>query len=134
MEAVLGLLGLVVVVGIFFWFRRGLYYRVRPPLAVLVLVQNREDVIEGVLRALLVHDLTVTVIDERSSDQTGAILDRFATRYPSLRVLHPAGELSPLELGLFLAEGPYVLLIRLDRGEVSTPVRDLPRLLGGMRG
>lgn len=134
MEAVLGILGLAGAVIFFFWFHEGRGGSARPPLAVLLLVRNQQPVIEGVLRDILAHNLTVTVVDECSTDETGAILDRFAAIHPSLRVMRPGAELSPLELSLFLAEGPYVLLIRLDRGDVSTPVQDIPRLLAGMRG
>jgi glycosyltransferase involved in cell wall biosynthesis len=58
---------------------------------VVVAARNEEAKIQAALQSLLAQDysrLEVIVIDDRSSDATGAILDRMSLTNPHLRVFH----------------------------------------------
>jgi len=64
---------------------------VLPTLTILAAAKDEEARVEGSARSLLRQDytrLTVLVVDDRSTDGTGAILDRLATEDPRLRVDH----------------------------------------------
>lgn len=62
-----------------------------PRISVVVAARNEERNIEEALQSVLRQDypdLEVVVVDDRSTDSTGAILDRMAARSPMLRVVH----------------------------------------------
>ncbi len=95
-----------------------------PRVSVVVSALNEEATIEPAVRSLLALDypqLEVVAIDDRSTDGTGAILDRLAAADPRLRVLHirelPAGWLgknNALQQGAALATGDYLLFTDAD--------------------
>jgi hyaluronan synthase len=91
----------VVVIATYFFSRLGLslVYRpaadraVEPSVAVVVPAFNEQDAIEGSMEALLAADyprgkLEVVVIDDGSTDATGAVLDRLAATRPAASVVH----------------------------------------------
>src|SRR5436190_19238136 len=90
-----------------------------PRLTVILTALNEERGIEAALRSLLGSDypgLEIIAIDDRSTDSTGAILDRLAAGHPQLRVLHvrslPHGWLGKnhaLWQGTLDARGDYFL-------------------------
>lgn len=61
-------------------------------ITVIVPALNEENGIEACLRSLAVQDhqdLQVIAVDDRSTDSTGAVMDRIAAEFPSrIRVLH----------------------------------------------
>lgn len=64
-----------------------------PTVAILVAAHNEERVIESCLDHLLRLDyprdlVQIVVVDDRSTDGTAAIVDRFADAHPGLSVLH----------------------------------------------
>lgn len=72
-----------------------------PPLSVVVPCRNEERDVEAALGSLLAQDypaLEVVAVDDRSTDATGAAIDRLAARSPALRALH-VRELPPGWLG-----------------------------------
>ncbi len=82
-----------------------------PKLSILVAARNEERNIEAGVMSLLAQDYPnreIVVIDDRSTDSTGAILDGIAKRLPELRVVH-VKDLPPGWLGknhaLFLGAG-----------------------------
>ncbi len=69
--------------------------------SVIIPARNEERNVEEALRSVLKQDyreLEVIVVDDRSTDRTGTILDRMAKTHPTLRVLH-LRELPPSWLG-----------------------------------
>jgi hypothetical protein len=62
-----------------------------PPVSILVPACNEADTIERAMRSLLAldyPDLEIIAVNDRSTDDTGAILDRIARDNPRLRVRH----------------------------------------------
>ena len=95
-----------------------------PRVSIVVSALNEEHAIEPALRSLLAldyPDLEIVAIDDRSTDATGAILDRLGAEFPNLQVLHvkelPAGWLGKnhaLHLGSLSASGAYILFTDAD--------------------
>lgn len=72
-----------------------------PSVTLIVAARNEERHLPAALQSLLALDypaLSITVVNDRSTDGTGAILDRFAACASPLRVLHVT-ELPPGWLG-----------------------------------
>ena len=62
-----------------------------PKLSVLVPACNEEDTIEASLRTLLAQDypdLEIVVVNDRSTDETGVIIDRLAQEDARIRTVH----------------------------------------------
>jgi len=62
-----------------------------PSLTIVATARNEEARIEAAARSLLVQDYAgceVLIVDDRSTDATGSILDRLAREVPPLRVIH----------------------------------------------
>jgi glycosyltransferase involved in cell wall biosynthesis len=100
-----------------------------PSVSIVIAARNEERGIEPALRSVLSQqggDVEVIVVNDRSDDGTGAILDRMAAENPRLRVVHvaelPAGWLGKnhaLWLGAQAARGE--LLLFTDADVVMTP-------------
>jgi len=95
-----------------------------PRISVVVPARNEERNIEEALKSLLAVDydnLELLVVDDRSTDRTGEILDRLTATYPRLRVVHltelPAGWLGKnhaLQYGADRATGEWLLFTDAD--------------------
>lgn len=95
-----------------------------PGVSILIPARNEERNVEEALRSVLAldyDDLEIDVIDDRSTDRTGEILDRMAAAEPRLRVVHvrdlPPGWLGKnhaLWLGAEKATGEYLLFTDAD--------------------
>lgn len=95
-----------------------------PPLSVVIAARNEARGIEPALRSVLAlegGDVEIIVVNDRSDDGTGQILDRMAAREPRLRVAHvaelPAGWLGKnhaLWLGAGAARGELLLFTDAD--------------------
>jgi glycosyltransferase involved in cell wall biosynthesis len=95
-----------------------------PPVSVVIAARNEARGIEPALRSVLAlegPEVEVIVVDDRSDDGTGDILDRMALREPRLRVVHvaelPAGWLGKnhaLWLGAAAARGELLLFTDAD--------------------
>lgn len=95
-----------------------------PSVSIVIAARNEARGIEPALRSVLSQrggDVEVIVVDDRSDDGTGAILDRMAAENPRLRVVHvtelPAGWLGKnhaLWLGARAARGELLLFTDAD--------------------
>jgi hypothetical protein len=94
-----------------------------PPTSVVIAARNEARGIEPALRSVLAlrGATEVVVVDDRSDDGTGEILDRMAEEAPRLRVLHvrdlPAGWLGKthaLQVGADAARGELLLFTDAD--------------------
>ena len=95
-----------------------------PSLSIVVAARNEERNIEEALRSLLALDyepLEVIVVNDRSTDATGSILERISLDYPSLQILHLEelpenwlGKNHALEQGAIIAAGEYILFTDAD--------------------
>jgi len=105
-----------------------------PPLVSLVVAARDEArAIEPAVRSMLALDypaLEVIVIDDRSTDATGQILDRLRAEFPALNVVHitelPAGWLGKthaLHRGSEAARGEYLLFTDADVVYERTAIR-----------
>ena len=95
-----------------------------PSLSIVVAARNEERDIEEALRSLLALDyepLEVIVVNDRSTDATGNILERISLDHPSLQVLHLEelpenwlGKNHALQQGAIIAAGEYILFTDAD--------------------
>ncbi|HVK37572.1 MAG TPA: glycosyltransferase family 2 protein [Candidatus Kapabacteria bacterium] len=96
-----------------------------PSVSIVVTALNEEQRIESAMRSLLALEypsLEIVAIDDRSTDATGAILDRLAAEHPDrMRVVHvtelPAGWLGKchaLARGAAIASGEWLLFTDAD--------------------
>jgi len=95
-----------------------------PKLSVIVPACNEEDTIEAAVTTLLAQDypqLEVILVDDRSTDATGEIIDRIADADGRVRKLHVRelpdgwlGKVHALQRGAELAQGQWLLLTDAD--------------------
>ena len=108
-----------------------------PAVAVLVACKDEELVVDGMVAALLALDyppdaLTVVVVDDASTDGTGARLDAWAAANPRLRVLHRApgaggGKSGALNDALAMVDADVAVIFDADHQPERTVLRRLVR-------
>jgi len=95
-----------------------------PSVSLIAPARNEERNIELAVRSLVRLDypsLEITIVNDRSTDRTGEILDRLAGEFPQLNVVHlselPAGWLGKnhaLQLGADRSHGEWLLFADAD--------------------
>jgi cellulose synthase/poly-beta-1,6-N-acetylglucosamine synthase-like glycosyltransferase len=95
-----------------------------PGISLIAAAKDEERNIEEAVRSLVAIDypnLQITLVNDRSRDQTGAILARLAAEFPQLNVVHvtelPAGWLGKnhaLQLGAEHSNGDWLLFTDAD--------------------
>lgn len=95
-----------------------------PRLTVIVAARNEAGEVEDAMRSLLSADypgIEIIAVNDRSTDGTGAILDRLAQADPRLRVIHVAelpmgwlGKNHALHVGAASATGEWLLFTDAD--------------------
>ena len=90
-------------------------------LSVVVPCYNVEGYLDRCLTSLVRQDIDadayeVLLIDDGSTDGTGAICDRYAAQYPQVQAIHQAnaGQGAARNVGLDCAKGEYVLFVDGD--------------------
>ena len=90
-------------------------------LSVIVPCYNVEGYVERCIESLVHQDIDsnayeVLLIDDGSTDGTGAICDRYATQYPQIKVIHQpnAGQGAARNTGLDHATGEYIFFVDSD--------------------
>lgn len=96
----------------------------RPTVSIIIPALNEADTLEAALSSVLgisYPGLEIIAVNDRSTDDTGRILDAMAARSPNLRILHidtlPPGWLGKnhaLFQGAQLAQGNYLLFTDAD--------------------
>lgn len=101
-----------------------------PKVSILIPAHNEEVVIERTLKAMIRLEyprekLEIILINDNSSDRTGEIADRYAERYPMIKVVHTKpphagkGKSVALNQGLKQASGEIIAVYDAD----NTPER-----------
>lgn len=95
-----------------------------PLVSLIIAARNEEAEVEAALRARLADGypaLEVVVVDDRSDDRTGAILDAIAADEPRVKVIHLdalpegwLGKLYAMHRGIEASSGEWVLLSDAD--------------------
>lgn len=95
-----------------------------PSVSLVAAARNEERNIERAVRSLVTLDypgLEITLVNDRSTDRTGEILDRLAREFPQLHVVHltqlPAGWLGKnhaLHYGALQSHGEWLLFTDAD--------------------
>jgi len=98
----------------------------RPSVSIIVAACNEADRVEAAVRTLLDEDypdLQVILVDDRSTDSTGEILDRLAAEDDRAQVLHITdlpggwlGKVNALRRGFAASRGQFVLFEALRAG------------------
>lgn len=97
-----------------------------PAISALLPVHNAEPYLAEALDSLLAQsfqDFEVIAVDDGSADDSGKILDEYATRDPRVRVFHrpQRGLVSTLNEGIDLARGEWIA--RMDADDIALPNR-----------
>jgi len=90
------------------------------PLSVVVPAYNEEATLEAVVRRLLTLENVreIVVVDDCSSDQTGAIADELAREFTQIKVIHHrvnGGKTEALKTGFTRTEGEIVIIQDADQ-------------------
>lgn len=121
------------VIGSFFWFAGALSYRFlktnkrdtdwvdipvdrQPMITIMIPAHNEEVMIEETITYLFEKlnyaNFEVLVMNDGSSDGTGAIVSRLQKKYPRLRtveILKNKGKAHAFNIGMYFAKGDYIL-------------------------
>ena len=95
-----------------------------PSLSIIVTARDEAETIEAGLQSLIAQDYPdyeIIVINDRSTDRTGEIIDRFANQYPQIIPIHIdhlpehwLGKVNALNHGVAQARGDWLLFTDAD--------------------
>jgi len=86
-------------------------------MSLLVMVKDSQEQIEGIVRSLLQETADnlkwceLVVIDHASEDITPAILDRLASAYPQIKVVHMPAAVRPAAEGAAFCQGEVICML-----------------------
>ena len=117
-----------------------------PAVSVIICARNEESVLEGVLTSLVGQNtegipFEVIVVDDRSLDRTGEIINRFQRRYSfvrSIRIEHVPVDISPkknaLISGIRESKYPIIAVTDADCRPQKTWIHEMTALMGKNTG
>jgi len=97
-----------------------------PAISVIMSVYNDAPFLAASVESILAQtegDFEFLIVDDGSSDGSGAILDGYAARDPRVRVIHQPNHGLIASLNTLIAEARAPLLARMDGDDVSRPER-----------
>ena len=108
-------------------------------ISVIVAVYNNQDYLEQCIDSILLQtheNLELLLIDDESTDGSGAICDRYADQDERVRVIHqPNGGCTAASLtGLREASGDYVMFVDSDDYVETETLHEMAKLLSGKKG
>lgn len=107
-------------------------------ISIVIPALNEETVVEGVVRDIekqvttFFRDYEIILIDDGSTDATGAIMDRLATELPHVRVIHNPGNIglgASYQAGVADARCNYLMMLCGDGG---MPAASLPPIFAAV--
>ena len=107
-------------------------------ISVIVAVYNNQDYLEQCIDSILLQtheNLELLLIDDESTDGSGAICDRYADQDERVRVIHqPNGGCTAASLtGLREASGDYVMFVDSDDYVETETLHEMAKLLSGKK-
>lgn len=108
-------------------------------LTIIVPAYNEADKVGSVVEMLVdlghqeLDTFEIIVVDDGSSDGTGAIADRLAAQHPEIRVIHQPGNTgvgAAYTAALHAARMPMITLVPGDDAFAPSGIRDLFRTVG----
>lgn len=102
-----------------------------PAVSILLAAYNEEKVIVQTLESLLASDypgpLEIIVVDDGSTDRTGAIVEELAAQHPQIRPVRQAnrGKAIALQQGINLAQHPFLVMLDADTQFQVNTLREL---------
>ena len=108
-------------------------------ISVIVPVYNKQDYLEQCINSILLQDyknIELLLVDDGSTDESGAICDRYADQDKRVRVFHQknGGPTAAVMTGLEEAAGDYYVFIDSDDYISSDMLRKMVECLAGRKG
>lgn len=105
-----------------------------PQLSIVVPIYNEEDNIEELIRRISealngLYSYEVVLVNDGSSDQSGAILDKVAEKNKRIKIIHFSrnfGQTAALMAGINASQGS--ILVPMD-GDLQNDPNDIPKLI-----
>jgi len=110
-----------------------------PKISVIVAVYNNQDYLEQCIDSILLQtyeNLELILVDDESTDGSGAVCDRYADQDERVRVIHqPNGGCTAASLtGLSEASGDYVMFVDSDDYVEVETLHEMVKKLAGKKG
>lgn len=107
--------------------------------SVIVAVYNNHDYLEQCIDSILLQtheNLELLLIDDESTDGSGAICDRYADQDERVRVIHQknGGCTAASLTGLREASGEYIMFVDSDDYVETETLQEMTKLLAGKKG
>jgi dolichol-phosphate mannosyltransferase len=111
---------------------------IRKSISIVIPALNEETVFEGVVRDIekqvttFFRDYEIILINDGSTDATGAIMDRLAAELPNVRAIHNPGNIglgASYQVGVAVARSNYLMMLCGDGG---MPAASLPPIFAAV--
>lgn len=104
-------------------------------ISIIVPVFNAEPYLEECVNSLLAQGLTdyeIILVNDGSTDDSGAVCDAYAARYPAIKVIHKenSGVSDARNAGLRAVTGDYVVFVDSDDYLAESALSDVAKRIG----